>query len=329
MKISVIMSIYSEPIEWILEAIDSILNQTFSDFEFIIINDKPDRKENAILLSEYQKKDNRIVVVQNEENIGLTKSLNKGLKLAKGKYIARMDADDISMPTRFEKQFAFMEKNEGVVACSSWIETFGRRKSYWRLEADDYSLKTHFLVPSPITTPLCHPASFIKNITLQEYHISYDETISSAQDYDFWRQLLKVGKLANINEVLLQYRLSDGNISSTKSIEQKNNARLIRRKYINTMLNQLDIDYCIPHQISLNDIKQFKKIIRKASLKAIEKANLNNLLISMYMSLPIYDVKVMVYYLFSGDCLMSNIPFKERIRVPYRCIKRDSQSSYL
>ena len=94
-KISVIMSIYSEKEEWIKESIDSILSQTFRDFEFIIINDNPKRKQNENLLLEYSQKDNRIIVITNKENIGLTKSLNKGLSIAKGKYIARMDADII------------------------------------------------------------------------------------------------------------------------------------------------------------------------------------------------------------------------------------------
>ena len=101
------MSIYSEEEEWIRESIDSILNQTFSDFEFIIINDNPNRDKNNSLLTEYTRIDNRIIIITNEENIGLTKSLNKGLEIARGKYIARMDADDISLPTRFEKQVDF------------------------------------------------------------------------------------------------------------------------------------------------------------------------------------------------------------------------------
>ena len=124
-KISVIMSIYSEKEEWIKESIDSILSQTFRDFEFIIINDNPKRKENENLLLEYSQKDNRIIVITNKENIGLTKSLNKGLSIAKGKYIARMDADDISFPTRFQKQIDFLDKNTEYVLCGANISYFG------------------------------------------------------------------------------------------------------------------------------------------------------------------------------------------------------------
>ena len=94
-KLSVVMSIYKEPVEWMRQSIDSILNQTFTDFEFVIVNDNPIRSENRDILDEYSKKDFRIIVLSNDENIGLTKSLNKGLRISKGKYIARMDADDI------------------------------------------------------------------------------------------------------------------------------------------------------------------------------------------------------------------------------------------
>ena len=97
-KISVIMSVYSERVDWIRKSIDSILNQTYSDFEFIIVNDKPDKEENAQLLEEYAARDSRIKVLTNEENIGLTKSLNKAFALAEGEFIARMDADDMALP---------------------------------------------------------------------------------------------------------------------------------------------------------------------------------------------------------------------------------------
>lgn len=104
--VSVVMAIYNEPVEWMRQAIDSILYQSFKDFEFIIINDNPIRVENKEILDEYSAKDSRVIVVLNEENIGLTKSLNKGLAIASGEYIARMDADDIAMPERLRMQYS-------------------------------------------------------------------------------------------------------------------------------------------------------------------------------------------------------------------------------
>ena len=115
-KISVIMSVYSERVDWIRKSIDSILNQTYSDFEFIIVNDKPDKEENAQLLEEYAARDSRIKVLTNEENIGLTKSLNKAFALAEGEFIARMDADDMALPERFKIQLEFMNAHPEIIA---------------------------------------------------------------------------------------------------------------------------------------------------------------------------------------------------------------------
>ena len=98
--ISVVMSVYNEPVDWIRQSIDSILNQTFRYFEFIIINDNPEGISQKKMLKDFAAKDNRIKIIENEENKGLTKSLNIGISKATGKYIARMDADDISMPDR-------------------------------------------------------------------------------------------------------------------------------------------------------------------------------------------------------------------------------------
>ena len=130
-KVTVLMSVYNGE-KHLREAIDSILNQTFGDFEFLIINDgSTDRT--ADILQSYQ--DSRIKIIHNEKNIGLTKSLNKGLKLAKGEYLARMDADDISYPNRLEVQYEYMEKNPNVGIVGSWndvIDDIGNTIGFWK-----------------------------------------------------------------------------------------------------------------------------------------------------------------------------------------------------
>src|SRR5690625_452840 len=94
--ITVLMSIYNEDMLWLRDSIESILNQTYQNFEFIIINDNPSNDINKVILKEYIKKDNRIKIIENDTNLGLTLSLNKGLRESTGLYIARMDADDIA-----------------------------------------------------------------------------------------------------------------------------------------------------------------------------------------------------------------------------------------
>ena len=120
------MSVYNEPVEWIKQAIDSILAQSYKDFEFIIVNDKPDRLENKQVLDGYSKQDPRIIVISNEQNIGLTKSLNKAIEIACGDYIARMDADDIAFSERLETQVIFLNNHKNIDICGSSILCFGK-----------------------------------------------------------------------------------------------------------------------------------------------------------------------------------------------------------
>ena len=121
-SISVVMPIYNTPVSFLKEAVESILNQTFSDFEFIIIDDG-----SANEVKEYLEglTDPRIRIIRNEKNLGITKSLNIGFHAAKGKYIARMDSDDVSLSERFEKQFMFMETHPDVIMCGTDVEEFG------------------------------------------------------------------------------------------------------------------------------------------------------------------------------------------------------------
>ena len=125
-KITVLMPVYNGE-KYLREAIGSILNQTFNDFEFLIINDSSTDSTREIILS-YD--DTRIRLEDNEKNIGLTHSLNKGLRLAKGKYVARMDADDISLPDRLEKQLAVIENNTDVSIVACWIDIIDKNNTY-------------------------------------------------------------------------------------------------------------------------------------------------------------------------------------------------------
>jgi len=129
-KISVVMTTYREPEEYLRKSIESILNQTFEDFEFIIVLDDPNNERNEKLIEEYAKKDNRIVFLKNERNLGRGASRNRAIDIAKGKYIAIIDADDIALPERLEKQFNFLEENEDVDLLFTW--------AYW---IDEYSRK--------------------------------------------------------------------------------------------------------------------------------------------------------------------------------------------
>ncbi len=204
-EISVVMSVYAEPIDWIRQSMDSILCQTFGDYEFIIVNDKPDREELRELLDDYSKKDSRIVIITNEKNIGLTRSLNKALNLANGKYIARMDADDYSHPSRFEKQISFLESHPNVVmiGCYARIMNESGRIIDEMFTSDDYE---NLKMMIPFSQPVYHPSMMYRKV-INGSPVRYDEEMRMSQDYELCSRLIEF-PLSNIPEYLIDYRMS-------------------------------------------------------------------------------------------------------------------------
>lgn len=237
-SISVILCIHKEPIDWIIESINSILNQTFNDFEFIIVNDNPSGKEHQELLHKFEISNKRIKVIFNQDNLGLTKSLNVALKVAKGKYIVRMDADDIAHRDRLVHQYSFMEENRHLIASGSFIKFFGKLS---RLENTLPTSSTDFANTLFLQNPLPHPSSIIRNDILKANGIKYDESLKYAQDYGLWVTLSDYGALSNIPKTLLKYRVNDSQVSIKNKIEQIYCAQIIRKKYLVKELGKINI----------------------------------------------------------------------------------------
>jgi glycosyltransferase involved in cell wall biosynthesis len=194
------MSVYNGE-RYIEEAIDSILNQTFEDFDFIIIDDCSTDRTVEIIQSY---RDSRIRLIQNRENIGQTKSLNVGLKLAKGKYVARMDDDDISLPERLAKQVAYMEINPEIGICGTWIQTVGKvHGRIWRFPTGPDDIKCRMVFESS----LAHPSVMMRRKITDKTDIYYDPLYKRAQDYELWVRASRLTALANIPEVLLCLRM--------------------------------------------------------------------------------------------------------------------------
>ncbi|MCL4136090.1 UNVERIFIED_CONTAM: hypothetical protein GTU68_024156 [Idotea baltica] len=205
--------------KYISEAIESILNQTYKDFEFIIINDGSTDKSLDII-KKYKNIDDRIVLVD-RKNKGLVCSLNEGIELAAGKYIARMDADDICLSSRLEKQILFLEKNENIIACGSWVSIF-TDKSYIKIvkfPPNDEACLARLL----FGVPIAHPSAMIKKSLLSRLKNDdsyiYDEKMKHIEDYDLWVRLSRYGKYSNIQEPLLKYRNTP---NSATDIGEKN-----------------------------------------------------------------------------------------------------------
>src|SRR5690606_22746547 len=146
---------------------------------------------------------------------------------AKGKYIARMDADDISYSTRFEKQVDFMECNPNIVVCGTGITRFGGRDDTTLYESDPKKNYTFFTFPNPYLSPFAHPTVFIRKSVLDLYNIKYNEEFITSQDFGLWNELIFLGEFSNLDEVLLKYRVSENSISKNKREDQINNTEKI------------------------------------------------------------------------------------------------------
>lgn len=184
------------------EAIESILRQSLGDFEFLVIDDASTDRSEEIVRS-YD--DPRIRLVRNESNLKLARSLNKGLALARGSYVARMDADDVSLPRRFEKQIAFLEGHRDVGVCGTWLRTFGTESVPWKVPASHDEI----LVTMLFQSSLMHPTVLMRKSLFDPSDPAYDESMVVAQDYALWTSLVGKTRFANIPEVLLHYRIDD------------------------------------------------------------------------------------------------------------------------
>lgn len=271
-RISVIMAVYREPIEWIRSSIDSILVQTFDDFEFVIVCDAPDYKECVELLQIYNAIDERIVLLINKKNLGLTKSLNKALEKARGKYIARMDADDVSMPNRFKEQYLYMENHSKVIVLGSQIKYIGNVPRWKQTDSIKYNnddIKAQLLFGNCIV----HPTVMIRKEVLDKKHIRYDEGYRHSQDYRLWEQLKDYGDFLNLKDVLLEYRVSEQQITSTNKTSQcdlsKNVSLRLQKQWFeksgyNFTIEELE---CEPSKI-LKRIKQDQCVTKTKEFRA-------------------------------------------------------------
>ncbi|MFH0892342.1 MAG: glycosyltransferase family 2 protein [Candidatus Falkowbacteria bacterium] len=219
-KVTVLMPVYNAA-KYLNEAIDSILGQTFKDFELLIIDDGSTDLSREIIESY---KDKRIRLVINETNLRLIATLNKGISLAQGEYIARMDADDISLPKRLEKQVAFMDKNPKIGVCGTWVKTFGESTGVNRYYTKSDDIKAGFL----FNTQMAHPSVIFRASLFREHKLCFNPDFIHAEDYEFWTRISPITVFANLNEILLLYRITRDNISNKHADTQGKNANQIR-----------------------------------------------------------------------------------------------------
>jgi glycosyltransferase involved in cell wall biosynthesis len=207
--ISVLMAAYNVE-NYIGEAIDSILNQTFNDFEFIIIDDASTDGTQSVI-KKYN--DRRIKLIENKTNMKLAASLNKGLRSAQGKYIVRMDADDISHPQRIEKLYQFAELNSDIHIVGTQMKVFGSEEGIRKFATTDADIKAGMLWSSPMP----HATVIMKLDTILKHNLFYDESFPVGQDWKFWYDMKSWVKFSNLSEPLYYYRRGEQSITQQTS----------------------------------------------------------------------------------------------------------------
>ena len=237
--ISVIMSIYNEELKWIKQSIESILNQSYKNFEFIIVIDNPERRDIIDLVQNYSKNDSRIKVIENEKNIGLINSLNEAIKVANGKYIARIDADDISIHNRLEIQKEFLEENRNIDFCGSNAIFIDEEDE--QIECEFIFVEEHEKIKEMLnyTNVFLHPSWFMKKEIFDK--LGAYRNVPSAEDYDFITSIITEGfKVANINKTLIKYRIRKNSISRTNVFAQVKASYLVQKMYKKRLKNKSD-----------------------------------------------------------------------------------------
>lgn len=224
-KVSVLMPVYKTNEQYLREAIESILNQTFTDFELLIVDDCPAEPRTDVVKS-YQ--DPRIKYYQNEVNLGISQARNRLIELAQGEYLAVFDHDDVSLPTRLEKEVAFLDQhpNYGVVSCQSKSLISGNPITH---PCSDEEIRVDLM----LNCSMMHPATMLRKSVLKQHHIQYEEQFSPSEDYALFCRLIPYTKFCNLDEVLFLYRDHEGNTSHLQQ-EQMQKATLAIHALVRT-----------------------------------------------------------------------------------------------
>ncbi len=224
-KLTVLMTVYNGE-TYLRETMESILNQTYRDFIFLIIDNASTDGSREIIRS-YD--DPRINLVPLPENIGQVGALNKGLDMIETPYVARMDADDISLPRRFQRQVAFMDRNPETGVCGTYAIAFqGNQITRWKKTCEPAEVKANLL----FGCPLAHPSVIMRTQFLNKHNLRYNEEIGFSEDWDLWLRAGRCFPIANIPEYLLRYRIHGGSVSSRNLEPQQKVDRMLSRRLL-------------------------------------------------------------------------------------------------
>ena len=280
-KITVLLPVYNAE-KHLRACIDSILAQTFQHFSVLIINDGSNDGSVDIIQS-YN--DARIVFINRSENKGLINTLNEGLSKIHTQYIARMDADDIALPNRLEKQFAFMEAHPEVGLCGGQMLVFGKYEEVWDLPESHNKICAELLFKNKI----CHPTVMLRSAVLNQYKLDYTGPYMHLEDYYLWHQLKHKTRFHNLPDVLINYRLEGQNITAQNQDTEKQRIIPMVRHITDELGLNLNDEACVLHYfrfekghipITRQNIKRLRKHLKdilnaNKSAKVYDQADLS------------------------------------------------------
>ncbi len=268
-QVTVLLPVFNASL-YLREAVDSILDQTFKHFELLIINDGS-KDDSAAILSSYT--DSRIRIINHDKNKGLIKTLNEGLQIAKGKYIIRMDADDVSVHNRIEMQVKFMEANTDIVLAGAWFKDIDGKIKVAKTPTKYEALKSQLF----FSCALAHPTIIIRKNIFIENNLFYNSEFPHAEDYELWVRVSRLFKVANIPEVLLNYRFHEGQVSKEHNKTQRDSMHRCHQLQLNELgieptADELKTHYAIANLFFIPD-KDFVVAAEKWLLKIVTSNN--------------------------------------------------------
>jgi glycosyltransferase involved in cell wall biosynthesis len=241
-SVTVLMPVYNSE-AYLRETIESILSQTFTNFEFLVINDGSTDKTEEILKSI---DDKRVRILKNKINMGLIETLNKGLYNSRGNYIARMDADDIMYPDRLKRQFEFLKKHNEVDICGTAISVFGENL---KTEVFKYPTSHDDIICAFLRfNPMAHPSVMFRKASIVKTGEVFSSECVWAEDYDFFERLSKRLKFANLSKVLLKYRVHGGQVTKKKKTEMAAGAKKVRYRQLVKLIPDITSDNIQIHE---------------------------------------------------------------------------------
>ena len=330
-RLTVLMPVYNVA-PYVADAIESVLSQTYSDFELLVLDDCS--TDNTVdIVNSF--KDSRIRLVRNEVNLGLAENLNKGIELANTEFIARMDGDDIACPLWLEKGVATLDRRPEVGICSFGFEFFGDKNSLVRFPEHNEDSKAEMLFGCTVIVPVFRRSIMVDN------GLRYETSAFPAEDYSMWSYCYRVTQVYNVQETMFRYRTHNTQISTEKrrlQIEKANNVRLRMLDWLNPNFSESEKQFFVDHfatcnirdRHSLMAIKQFadklvsKNIYGHYSSEALARRCAIHITYSTlsfvedhYFSKR-YSLGNFIKLLFSG--LYSTIPIKHRFKLLAKCI---------